>query len=1583
MSTATTLSRPPRDASKPDATRNSLTPSGRGQAVARRSPKAARRRFPIVGIGASAGGLEAFTQLLQELPLNTGFGFVLVQHLDPQHASGLTQLLARTTAMPVLEVTDRLRVKANHVYIIPPNTRLGIERGVLKLHPRAQNRVAARSIDSFFESLAADQGERAIGVILSGTATDGTLGLEAIKTAGGLTFAQDNSARYPSMPRSAADAGCVDQVLPPAAIARELARIARHPALAGTDLAFPAATARAVAQRGRAATARHRPANDPATHDNPGYERILQQLRQHCGVDFTLYKSPTIQRRIARRAVLSHMDTLGAYADFLVGNGKEIEALYSDTLISVTSFFRNADAFAVLSRKVFPRLLQQNHDDPLRMWVLGCSTGQEAYSLAMAFTEVAEKSVRPRTLQVFATDLNDTNLEKCRQGLYAKTHLQDVSPRRLRRFFVEEEGGYRVIKPLRELVVFARQNIISDPPFSRMDLISCRNLMIYLEPSLQRKALPTFHYALKPGGYLFLGASESIGTFTNLFEPVDKKQKIFVRKAAPTLPFQLPVKADTAGHPAPGKAPRALSVRDATSGRTTDAYRGELDPQREADRLMVGQFAPPGVLINADLQILQFRGQTGAYLVPPTGKASFDLLKMARDGLLLPLRAAITKAKKENKTARRENIPVKLEGRIQHVAIQVVPLKNLRERCFLVWFETTTKAGRAAPAAYPPPDAEADVRTAHAGTKHAVSRRILQLERELTETRDYLRSIEEEQESANEELQAANEEGQSANEELQSLNEELETSKEELESTNEELTTVNEEMTNRNTELGRLNNDLTNLQTSTQLVIVLLGRDLTIRRFSAQAEKQFGLMATDVGRPIGHLRHNLQVPDIESLITGVITHVRQFERDVRDKDGRWYSLRVRPYLTPDNRVDGAVLVLVDISALKRTEQVVKEEHEHAEAIIRTVPNPLVILSADLKFQSANDAFYRTFKLTTAETRGRSLFALDHGSWNIPTLRHLLEDVIPRRSYFNDFEFSHQFERIGQRSLLLNARVLNEYGGKPRTILLGFHDVTDLLVYQAELRRSERRYRRLFEAAKDGFLILDPDTRKITDANPFIVRLLGYSRPQLLKKELWEIGLLKDEAAGLAVFRALKRRGFIRYENLPLKTKSGKRLEVEFVSNLYRENNHQVIQCNIRDITERKRFDEALRLSEERYRTLFASMDEGFSVIEMLPSKGGKPADYRFIEVNPSFEKQTGIAAATGRRMSEIAPHHESHWYKVYAQVARTGRPVRFINEAKALGRWFDVFAFRLGPAEHRHVAVLFRDITTLRNADAALRTAQAQLSDRANQLEHAVADRTAKLTATNRELATSLAAIRKSEERYRTMLAESHSMQKKLRKLTHQIISVQEDERKEISRELHDEVVQTLVGINVELAALNRGSAVGLHLEKSKIAHAQRLVENSVHAVHRFARELRPAVLDDLGLIPALHAFSQTLAERKKLKIKLTAFAGVETLGGPARTVLFRVAQEALNNVARHARASNVRIEIREHAGRVRMEISDDGQAFHVGKFLDARNPKRLGLVGMKERIQMIGGTLTIHSQAGTGTTVQADIPFKSKKPTP
>lgn len=901
------------------------------------------RNFPIVGVGASAGGLEAFTQFLEEVPLDTGMAFILVQHLAPTHESALPELLAKATEMPVRQVIDEMAVEPNHVYVIPPNTNLAIEKRVLKLKPR-QASGGSRAIDFFFESLASDCRERAIAVILSGTASDGTKGAEAVKAEGGIVFAQDESAKYDSMPRSAITAGYVDFVLPPAGIATELAWLAKQEYLKKPDSDGSSSPEQSGSKK-----APGPPQNASEGAPTDGFSEILTLLHRRFGIDFSLYKPNTLERRILRRTVLNRLETLSEYARLLQKDPKELEALYADVLIGVTSFFRNPEAFEALKEKIFPQLLESKREDPLRFWVPGCSSGQEPFSLAIAYAEFAETLEQAPKLQIFATDISEGQLQKARTGLYSKSLVHDVSEDRLKRFFVEESDGYRLVKRLRDSVIFARHNLFGDPPFSRLDLISCRNLLIYFEPELQQKVMPLFHYALNSEGILFLGAAESIGTSTDLFEPIDKKRKFFLKKpgATPTLRLRFSPGKSTPDPHRPGSAGTHRSLGGGVSP--------EVTAQREAERITVNRFAPPGVLVDGSLQVLQFRGEAQAFLKPPAGKASFNLLKMARKGLMLPLRGALEAAKKSKQTVKKEGVRFDQDDRTIALTLEVIPLRNVKEPYFLVFFLETKgfdnqERGRE-------PDArESGTRSrGRPPQTEGQSHRIAELEHEVSEAREYVQSIQEQYDVSSDELQTSNEEVQSANEELQSINEELETSKEELESTNEELTTVNEEMANRNAELNSVNNDLLNLQASVHTAIVLLGSDLSVRRFTPLAEKTFNLVSSDVGRSLGRIKLGFDFPDLEKWVREIIDTATVRHQEVQDKEGRWYSLRGRPYKTTDNKIDGAVLMLVDIDDLKRTQNELEATHHYADAIVDQV-SPLLVLDRSLRVTRANESF---------------------------------------------------------------------------------------------------------------------------------------------------------------------------------------------------------------------------------------------------------------------------------------------------------------------------------------------------------------------------------------------------------------------------------------------------------------------------------------------------------------------------------------------------------------------------------------------------------------------------------------------------
>ncbi len=844
--------------------------------------------LPVVGLGASAGGLEAYSQLLRELPPHTGMAFVVVQHLDPTHDSMLLDLLGRQTGMPVVGAEDGMAVAPDHVYVIPPNVTLLIARGILRLQPRDGGNRPHLPIDRFFESLAADRTVVAIGVLLSGTGSDGTQGLLAIRAAGGLTFAQEpTSAKHDAMPRSAIAGGGADHVLPPHEIARQLVQLGQRTYL----------RAAAVADR-------------PAPLPKEAFEQVFHRLREATGVDFDGYKQSTIQRRIARRLAVHRMADLGEYARYLREHPEEVPVLYEDLVIHVTGFFRDQEAFEALSRTVLPAILKRTPPDgSIRLWVLGCSTGEEAYSLAICILEVLDRARRDVPVKIFASDISDESLQRARAGVYPEGIRRDVSERRLKRFFVEANGGYRIGKRVRDLCVFVRHDLFCDPPLARLDLISCRNLLIYLGPELQARAIPVFHYALNPKGYLLVGRSETLNRFGDRFQLVDKASRIYVRKPGQTRP---PIGAPALAQAAPeGRRPAALA--------DIQPQRGP-DLQRAADDLLLARYVPPGVVVDAEMTIVQFRGRTGAYLEPTPGKAELNLLKMVREGLMSELRIALHRAKQTDAPVRREGVEVRTNGDIRTVAVDVLPITQVgagaNERHFLVLFDEGAR--REAP---PPPTSRRG--GGRAPQRGVAERDVARLREELASTKGYLLSLVEAHEATNEELQSTNEEVLSANEELQSTNEELETAKEELQSANEELNTVNEELHHRNQELGQLNADLGNLLASIDLGVVLLSADRRIRQYTPQAERLLNLIPADVGRPLGDLRPNLHAPDLDARITQVIETGSLHEREVYDKDGRCYRMQLRPYLGGGDTIDGCVLVLLDVTDLKHAERVLR------------------------------------------------------------------------------------------------------------------------------------------------------------------------------------------------------------------------------------------------------------------------------------------------------------------------------------------------------------------------------------------------------------------------------------------------------------------------------------------------------------------------------------------------------------------------------------------------------------------------------------------------------------------------------------
>jgi two-component system CheB/CheR fusion protein len=824
-------------------------------------------------------------------------------HLDSRQTSHLAEVLGRETAIPVRQVTKRIKIVKDNVYLIAPTVDLTLQNGEIVPVVRESSSRLHAPVDLFFQSLAETRHNQAIGVILSGNASDGALGLKAIKAAGGVTFAQDpETAKYDGMPRSAISTGSVDFVLPPKKIGLELARIGKHPYVA------PVSGSQAA---------------DPLPDNTDSLSKIFSMILASSGVDFTYYKSTTVKRRILRRMMLHRIEKVPQYLAYLRTNPIEISALFDDILINVTEFFRDPEAFRALHETVFPALLSEAHTgDPLRIWVPGCATGEEAYSIAIAALEYLEERKLDTLVQVFATDVSETALDRARIGIYPEGVIRAIPPERLRRYFVRLDTGYQINKRVREVCVFARQNLAKDPPFSKLDLISCRNVLIYLGPVLQKRVIPVFHYALRPNGFLLLGSSETIGMFAELFSIVDKKHKIYVRK-----PARQPVPLD-------------FAVENRVSERAEHQQRahgsGELDLQKEADRVLLARYAPPGVVTDGSLNILQFRGSTSPFLEPSAGIASLNLLRMAREGLLVELRNAFQKSRKQNISVRREGVRLRMDGHVRQVNFEIIPLKRhaSREGRYLILFEDAPRTSSRLQ------DSGAMLQLSSKDSKPPsgeVERENLQLRQDLDATKEYLQSIIEEQEASNEELRSANEEVQSSNEELQSTNEELETAKEELQSTNEELNTVNEELQNRNLQLAQTGNDLLNLLSNVSIPIVMLGNDLRIRRFTPISEKVLNLIPSDVGRPISDIKFNIDIPNLKQLLLDVLENLGPKVLEVKDTDGRHYSLRIRPYRTEDNKIDGVVVVLVDLDPGRYGgDETTFERHDYSSSAMQLV-----------------------------------------------------------------------------------------------------------------------------------------------------------------------------------------------------------------------------------------------------------------------------------------------------------------------------------------------------------------------------------------------------------------------------------------------------------------------------------------------------------------------------------------------------------------------------------------------------------------------------------------------------------------------
>ena len=954
--------------------------------------------FPVVGIGASAGGLEAMEQFLSNVRVDSGIAFIIVQHLAPDYPSSLADILSRRSALPVQEAEDGLPVQPDHVYIIPPHKHMTIANRTLQLWEKSSQLSMPNTIDIFLKSLAEDAGRWAVGIILSGTGSDGSQGLREIKAKMGIVIAQEPStARYDGMPRAAIATGLVDFVLAPEQMAPKLIDIQGR------------------IDRLEAAT----PADNPTIGEND-LQKVLSLVRNKTGHDFSGYKLNTIRRRIERRMIINQIETIKDYIHFMQDVPEESNSLFKEFLINVTSFFRDPEAFIILKQKLKDLLKGKPEGSTVRAWVVGCATGEEAYSVAIIIRESIDELERDLQIQVFGTDLDADAIAAARSGAFPPSIAEVVSEERLKKFFVQRENQFYIRKDIREAVVFAEHDITRAPPFSRMDLVSARNILIYMNASLQEKLLPVFYMALNECGLLFLGTSETVGAFSFFFSALDSKWKIYERKEGTRPGAVIPV-LEALKHPV---IPRIATGLEET----------RLAPASHSAEKALLEAMPPAVIIDANHRLVYVLGDIRHYLTLTAGEQpSMDIVNMAHDGLRLTIASGIREVVARQKEVVRNNIRVKYDTETHLVRLLIKPILDIPERSgqMILIFQDQGKV-RKSPGPHLPELTD--------------DNRVRRLEQELNETKDSLQNT-------IEELRSANEQYQSANEELQSTNEELDTSREELQSVNEELLTINTEYQKKIEEMTSISDDMKNLLNANNIATIFLDEDLKIKRFTPAATKVFNIIETDIGRPVEHVTTNLVHNSLAQIGKTVMDNLIPVEREMPAKDGKWYLARILPYRTSDNNIAGLVLSFIDITELKRLNNELKASLDYTRGIIDTLSEPILVLDSKLKILSANRSFYEYFQVTQKSTEGKLIYKLGNGQWNLPELRKLLEDILPQKSRIEGFLVEHEFPKIGRRKISLNARELRNDQGSLPWILLTLEEVTET---GGSIRSTENR-----------------------------------------------------------------------------------------------------------------------------------------------------------------------------------------------------------------------------------------------------------------------------------------------------------------------------------------------------------------------------------------------------------------------------------------------------------------------------------------------------------------------------------------------
>jgi PAS domain S-box-containing protein len=1470
----------------------------------------------MVGLGASAGGLAALRQFFEKTPSDSGLAFVVILHLSPEHESNLAELLQSKTKMPVTQVNETVKVEPNHVYVIPPEKNLMMADGHIRLTERGVDIAHQVPVDLFFRTLASAYKHRAFAVVLSGAGTDGSVGVRLIKEAGGLAIAQDPvEAEYDGMPKSAIQSGAVDFILPVAAIPEKLVAIKEN------------------AQRLQLPPLEEKPVEDKTEGE---LREVLAILRSRTRHDFTNYKRSTLLRRLERRLQVTESENISEYLEYVRHHPEELQGLLRDLLISVTNFFRDPETFEALREKVIPRLFKgKGADDQVRVWVAGCATGEEAFTLAILLTEHADRLSNPPGIQIFATDIDEDAVVAARTSVFPDTIAADISPERLKRFFMKEGQYYRIKREIRERVLFAPHNILRDPPFSKLDLISCRNLLIYINRETQGRVLELFHFALRGEGYLFLGSSESAEGLPALFSPIDKKRRIYQ------------CKPDGNGKPAlvmPEHSRRETS-RVSPPPQIILPPPGEFSVS-ELHFRMLESYAPPSVLINSDYEILHLSDHAGRYLRFAGGVPSQNLLKVVHPDLRLELRTLLLTAAHDSDQLHYRSVNVQFNGDSQVINIGVRPVANpnASPRFMLVFFEEDKEAKQ-------PHTMEA--RSMASAPAIGASDVVWQLEEELERTKHQLHVNMEEYETSNEELRAANEELQAMNEEMRSATEELETSKEELQSVNEELTTVNNELKEKIEENSRTASDLQNLMASTEIGTFFLDRTLRIKLYTPPVEGLFNIIPSDVGRPFAHLTHKLNYPRMAEDAEGVLSDLQTIEREVSSTDGRWFIARLLPFRTMEDHISGVVITFIDITGRKRAEESLRGQNE------------LLAISMEATRAAWGKWDWRTGLSEWSES-AKKLFGFESdqdATTEEGWLKRIHPEDLPKvKEHIQQAARDHRDIRMEYRvvrpdgeilCLLSAGRIQYDENDQPLSSTGLVIDLTEHKRVEAELRQSEERLRRSIAIETVGVIYFKSDGQ-ITEANDAFLRMSGYTRADLGKGLMrWDTMTPPEYmTASMKAIEEFETTGRTNPYEKEYIRKDGSRWWALFSAS--RVSPEEGVEFII-DITDRRHAEEQLRTSEERLRSVVESLKD-YAIISM--DTVGRIEGW-----NVGAERMFGYKAEEAMGSSgEIIYTPEDRKRGVFAEEMMTalhkGRAEDERWHLRKNGTRFYVSGLLspLGDSKPTGFVKVARDLTAQRQATEGLRRAQ-------EELDATVQERTRELHEANEAL--------------REEVEERSRVERERLRLLRRIVSTQEEERRRIARELHDQLGQRLTALRLQLEAMSRQQGKRSEL-RAQLEQLQEIAVQVDSDLDFLAWELRPTILDDFGLTAAITNFAREWSKHIGIKSEFhTTNLEDERLPQEVETNLYRITQEALNNVSKHAGATNVDIILEQRAGNAVLIIEDNGRGFELTSVSSKPGAKGMGLPGIRERAAIIGGTVEIESTPGEGTTIFVRVPIK------